>query len=65
MCNLKGPPQYHIGIFNITDSTLEWICEMPLEKGTFLPASSIPQLSNGKLFILDSEETIYIFEKVQ
>jgi outer membrane protein assembly factor BamB len=65
MCNLKGPKQFVIGIFNIINSTLEWIYEMPLEKGAFLPASSIPLLSNDKLFILDSEETIYIFEKVK
>lgn len=67
-CHLKSTGKDFIGIFNIANQKLEWIYEMQLEfikgKGmAFLPPSSIPQISNNKLFIMDSEGVIYIFEK--
>ena len=53
-----------IGLFSIVEKKIIWLHELfRKDENKFIPAFNTPQLSGNKLYILDNEKTLYIFEK--
>ena len=53
-----------IGLFSIAEKKIIWLHELfRKDENKFIPAFNTPQLSGNKLYILDNEKTLYIFEK--
>jgi hypothetical protein len=51
-----------VGAFNIETEQIDWWHDMQFSHGTFFPAGEAPKLDENRLYVLDSEGTLHIFE---
>ena len=52
-----------VGAYNIQTEKIDWLHDMEFANGIFFPAGEAPKLDEDRLYVLDSEGTLHIFEK--
>jgi hypothetical protein len=52
-----------VGAFHIETETVDWWQDMNFANGTFFPAGEAPKVDDNRLYVLDSEGTLHIFER--
>lgn len=52
-----------VGILEKATGNIIWTFKLPVKDGVTIPASNVPQVHENRMYVLDSEGTLHVFEK--